>query len=162
MVVYHLIEKLHWKFNSLMDFNMKRIIILFILFMSIGFSNANAQTPAIQVIGNTTGLREVTIKECKAIFKGKYSNWKNQEQVIIVLPNSKNSIAEDVAKYFFDGSVKSMQKYWLSLVFQGRGNPPVFLENDQETIQFIQKNPGSIGFISNDTKVSRNLIIELK
>jgi ABC-type phosphate transport system substrate-binding protein len=62
----------------------------------------------------------------------------------------------------FDGTVKSMQKYWLSLVFQGRSNPPIFLENDQETIQFIQKNPGAIGFISSETRAPKGLIIDLK
>jgi ABC-type phosphate transport system substrate-binding protein len=141
---------------------MRKLFVLLILLITAGVIQVHSQTRDFQVIGNNTGLREVTLKECKAIFKGKYSNWKNQEQVIIVLPTSKNSIAESIAKNIFDGSIKSMQKYWLSLVFQGRGNPPVFLENDQETIQFIQKNPGAIGFISNDTKVSRNLIIELK
>ena len=137
-------------------------IVFLLFFVCLGFIQAKSQTSNIQIIGNSTGLKEVTLKECKSIFKGKYSNWKTNEQVIIVLPTSKNEISEIVAKLIFDGTVKSMQKYWLSLVFQGRSNPPIFLENDQETIQFIQKNPGAIGFISNETRAPKGLIIDLK
>jgi len=139
---------------------MKTILLFFFLF--IGLIHAQSQTTNFQIIGNSTGLKEVSLKECKSIFKGKYSNWKTNEQVIIVLPTSKNDVSQVVAKVIFDGTVKSMQKYWLSLVFQGRSNPPIFLENDQETIQFIQKNPGAIGFISNEIRAPKGLTIDIK
>jgi ABC-type phosphate transport system substrate-binding protein len=143
-----------------MVFNMRYLLLFFVL---IGFYlKSTGQVNDLQLAGNSTGIREISLKECRAIFKGKYSNWKTNEQVIIVLPTSKNDVSQFVAKVIFDGTVKSMQKFWLSLVFQGRSNPPIFLENDQETIQYILKNPGAIGFVSSQTKVPKSISIELK
>jgi ABC-type phosphate transport system substrate-binding protein len=67
--------------------------------------------------------------------------------VIVVLPSNKSENAESVAKNLYGGSVTAMQKFWLALVFQGRANPPVFLQTSEEIIEYISKNPGAIGVI---------------
>ena len=55
-----------------------------------------------------------------------------------------------------------MQKFWLSLVFQGRNNPPVFLDSDKDIISYIEKNPGAIGIISrSNTDINTALIINI-
>ena len=45
-----------------------------------------------------------------------------------------------------------MQKYWLSLVFQGRTSPPVFLDSDAEIIAYVLKTPGAIGVIAAESR----------
>jgi hypothetical protein len=80
----------------------------------------------------------------------------------ITVPSSKNPICSSISKNIYNMSVMGMQKYWLSLTFQGNITPPVFLENDDETIKFIENNPGAIGFISetnsNKTKALKIVI----
>jgi hypothetical protein len=47
-------------------------------------------------------------------------------------------------------------------VFQGRSNPPVFLDTDKDIINYIEKNPGAIGIISrSNTDVKSALIINI-
>jgi len=66
-----------------------------------------------------------------------------------------------VAKEVYKTSVSGMQKFWVSLVFQGRANAPHSFDNDEETIKFIQKNKGAIGFISkNNAEKAANLLID--
>ncbi len=114
------------------------------------------------VIGNKTGMSTVSLKELRKIFKGKYTNWSNGETVTIVLPSPKTNNAELVAKLIYQTSVPSMQKYWLSLVFQGRFSPPIFTDSDLETVQQIQKIPGAIGIVDKDaTGIPRVLIIQV-
>jgi hypothetical protein len=56
-----------------------------------------------------------------------------------------------------------MQKYWLSLVFQGRADPPMFFGSDEETIKFVTNNKGSIGFIRTKNKSQVvDFLIEIK
>ena len=39
------------------------------------------------------------------------------------------------------------QKHWLSLVFQGRANAPVFVKDEKEVIEYIQQHEGAIGLL---------------
>jgi ABC-type phosphate transport system substrate-binding protein len=81
------------------------------------------------------------------IFRGEEALWDNKKSIIIVLPSSKNETAEEIAKTIFNGSVMTMKKYWLGLVFQGRANPPVFLDSNEDIINYVQKNQGAIGIL---------------
>lgn len=128
--------------------------LLFILIFLCGLlTNLHAQQDFsnLTILGNKTGKSTISLNELRNIFKGKYTNWSNGESVSIILPSPKTSLAEPVAKLIYQTSVTSMQKFWLSLVFQGRFSPPIFTDNDQETIQQIQKNPGAIGVVDATT-----------
>lgn len=114
------------------------------------------------VIGNDIGVQKLTSKNLKGIFNGEKTFWGNKNKIILTVPSSKNPICSSISKNIYNMSVMGMQKYWLSLTFQGNITPPVFLENDDETIKFIENNPGAIGFISetnsNKTKALKIVI----
>ncbi len=119
--------------------------IIFCLFI---FSNLNAQTEKeVIIIGNNTAIKEISLKDAKDVFKGKRVFWKNNEEVIVVLPSPKFEGVENVSNLIFQSSVTAMQKYWLGLVFQGRANPPVFVKNVTEAIEYVNKNSGSIAVL---------------
>lgn len=99
------------------------------------------------VIANNIATKQLDSKELIQIFKGKYSSWPNNEQVIIVLPSTKNENADVLSRFIFKSSKDAMMKYWLSLVFQGRANPPVFIEKDSDIIEYIESTPGAIGIV---------------
>ena len=144
---------------------MKKItIIITLIFAIIGGDSLYGQVSmnAVTIIGNKTGLSSNSAKEIKQVFRGKYANWSTREQVIIVLPASKSSSAAIVASVIYGNTVSGVQKYWLSLVFQGRSNPPVFLDSDEEIINYVKRTSGSIGVISSgNQKVPGNLIISI-
>jgi hypothetical protein len=72
-------------------------------------------------------------------------------------------MAAIISEIIYKTNPVGMQKYWLSLVFQGRADPPVFFSSDEETIKFIQNNKGSIGFINSKNKsLATNFLIEIK
>ncbi len=141
----------------------KKILIL-VTFAFVFLTKLYAQQDLskFMVIGNKTGMNSVSIKELRKIFKGKYTNWSNGETVTVVLPSPKTNNAELVAKIIYQTSVPSMQKYWLSLVFQGRFSPPIFTDSDLETVQQVQMFPGAIGVVDiNTTGIPRGFIIQV-
>jgi ABC-type phosphate transport system substrate-binding protein len=101
----------------------------------------------LEFAANVKGVKSLTSKEVVQIFRNGRSLWASGEKVIIVLPANKSDIAESVAKNLYGGSVTAMQKFWLALVFQGRANPPVFLQSTDEIMMYISKHPGAIGVI---------------
>ena len=131
---------------------LKSILISFFLF---GFFATYGQTSVrgIAVVQNNTGFINGRLKDVQDVFLGKYSRWTvTKEQTTIVLPSSKSASANTTASVIYKTSVKEMQKYWLSLVFQGRTNPPVFLDSDAEIIAYVLKTPGAIGVIAAESR----------
>jgi ABC-type phosphate transport system substrate-binding protein len=130
----------------------RRIFIKLVCLLVAALSYTKLEAQSFAIVGNNTGFKTTTTKNLKAIFKGKYSTWKNKEGVIIVLPSTKSDNAAAVAKYLYNTTVTGMQKYWLAQVFQGRSNPPVFLETDAEIVSYVKKNEGAIGIVRASTK----------
>jgi ABC-type phosphate transport system substrate-binding protein len=128
------------------------LALIFTLSMLKGY------TQTLTIVGNNTGYTSVSTKVIKDVFKGKYSLWSNNVSIIIVLPSSKSANAESVASYLYGTTFSGMQKYWLSLVFQGRANPPVFLDSDDEIIEYVKQNSGAVGVVNSTNKNITNSI----
>lgn len=137
-------------------------LLLFISTLSKA-SGIGPDEPNIVVIGNKTTYHYSSIKNIREIFRGKYALWPNGISVTVVLPAPKSEDAEEIAKYLYNNTAVWMQKYWLSLVFQGRSNPPIFLDTDQEIIDYVKKTEGAIGILKTDTrKIPEPLLIHLQ
>lgn len=126
------------------------------------FPSGPAKGQSFQVVGNQTGLSGVTQAELVSIFKPKNNRWENNRPIIIVLPGAASPINEEVSQQIYSRSFVAVQKYWLSLVFQGRFNAPYFFNSDDETLNFIRKTPGAIGFVSASTGVPTELLIKVR
>lgn len=126
-----------------------RLVILFFVLSSWTWSVQAQQTTLdpLEFAVNVKGSSTLASKEVIQIFRNGRSLWPSGEKVIIVLPGNKSVHAEAVAKNLYGGSVSSMQKFWLALVFQGRANPPVFLQTAEEIISYVTNNPGAIGVL---------------
>jgi ABC-type phosphate transport system substrate-binding protein len=126
-----------------------RIISLLVILLAWSWEGLAQQTnlDQLEFAANVKGTKSLTAKEVVQVFRNGRSLWPSGEKVVIVLPANKSDIAESVAKNLYGGSVTAMQKFWLALVFQGRANPPVFLQSAEEIIAYISKNPGAIGVI---------------
>lgn len=116
-----------------------RLLSLLLLISTLSkASRIGPDEPNIVVIGNKTTYHYSSIKNIREIFRGKYALWPNGISVTVVLPAPKSEDAEEIAKYLYNNTAVWMQKYWLSLVFQGRSNPPIFLDTDQEIIDYVK------------------------
>jgi ABC-type phosphate transport system substrate-binding protein len=139
-----------------MVFRLMNSKIFLALIFTLSMLEGHAQT--LTIVGNNTGYTSVSSKVIKDVFKGKYSLWSNKVSIIIVLPSSKSANAETVASYLYGTTFTGMQKYWLSLVFQGRANPPVFLDSDDEIIEYVKENTGAVGIVNAANKNITNSI----
>jgi ABC-type phosphate transport system substrate-binding protein len=115
-----------------------------------------------QIIANGTDLTEITFQDLIKYYRGKFNSWESKVDVIIVLPSSKHTNAEKISEYIYSKSFYGVKKFWLSIVFQGRFSAPHFMDSDEEIVEFVSKNKGAIGLVSNKTNVSKQLLINLK
>jgi ABC-type phosphate transport system substrate-binding protein len=124
-----------------------RILILLILLFPLETKSQGPKPGDLDFLVNVSGVKTLSFNEVVSIFKNGKSLWPNGQKVTIVLPSNKSEFAEKVASEVYGGSISSMQKFWLALVFQGRASPPVFLQTEEEIFDYVSKNPGSIGVV---------------
>ncbi len=125
-------------------------------------AHARAQKAEFVLIGNRTGASDVDAAALHAIFRGERSIWASKQTVIIVLPSSRADYAEDFARVALDMTRMAMQKYWLALVFQGRANPPVFLDTADDVIAFVKRTPGTVAMVPARSDVPKELVIQVR
>jgi hypothetical protein len=113
--------------------------------------------------GNDLGTSTLTNEKMQRVFTGKETFWKNGKTVVICLPGTKSAKAQEVFTKVYNKSIKEVQKFWLSLVFQGRAKSPNFFDAEQEMVDFVKRTPGAIGVLSSDKKgiVPSNLLITI-
>lgn len=137
-----------------MGFKVISFLVLFLIVSPISNSQTAIIDFPVTIIGNDVGARSMTQRKVKDCFKGKYIKWPNKNAVLLVLPSSKHPKAELYSELLYNKSYYFVKKYWYSLVFQGRYSAPFFFDSDAEIIEFISKNKGAIGMISNDKDIS--------
>jgi ABC-type phosphate transport system substrate-binding protein len=139
-------------------------IILSFFVLGMVFANSTslqAQTAwgELYIIGNKIGITQMKAQEARNIFRANTTTWPNKIAVTIALPSPKSATSEPVARLIYGTRPTSVQKFWLSLVFQGRATPPNFFDTDQELIQFIQRTPGAIGVVSATTAIPSTVLL---
>lgn len=110
--------------------------------------SGKAQQASLVVIGNTSGVpAEMKQSELKSVLKGETQRWKNGKRIIIALMKTNTPIGKTTSSKVYDMSGDELNKYWLSLVFQGKAQAPVFFTSVTELQNFVSQNPGAIGII---------------
>ena len=121
-----------------------RLLIAFLLFAIAG----KAQQTTLSAIGNVSGApAEMKQSELKAVLMGETQRWKNGKRILIALMKTNTSLGKTTSSKIYDMSGDELNKYWLSLVFQGKAQAPVFFTSVSELQSYVAQNPGAIGII---------------
>lgn len=127
----------------------KKIFIFLIFSLFVNIMNAQQR---VVYFASGSGVSSLKDDKLARIFTGKETYWSNDKQILICLPSTKSESVSEVCQKVYHQSVKDVQKFWLSIVFQGRAKSPKFFDTEQEMIEFVRKNPGAIGVLPLDKK----------
>ena len=143
------------------NFNIFVFALLLILWSEVAHGQRTASHNSYVLIGNKTGLDQVSQSKITSYFEGRIKKWPSREKVRVVLPSSKHKNVEEYSNVIYDKSFYSVKKFWFSLVFQGRFDAPFFLDTDKEIIEFVRLNRGSFALVHEDESIPERLIIKI-
>ena len=113
------------------------------------------------VVGNQTEMNSMTTAMVRDYFKGKNYKWPIKKNVVIAFPSAKHPKVELYSNLIYNRSFFAVKKYWYSLVFQGRHDPPYFFDSDKELLEFVESTPGAIAVVQSTNEVDDKLIIRI-
>jgi len=128
---------------------------VFALFTSFNLATDEAKFYAL---GNRTP-DNLTFAELHSILRGEKQRWKDGTKITLALMKSSTPIGSMVTKKIFFMTDKELNKYFLSLVFQGKISAPVFFDSEAELSDYIAKNEGAIGVVGTEIKGKGKIIL---
>lgn len=107
-----------------------------------------AQQQKLTAIGNISGApTDMKQSELKEVLMGERQRWKNGKRILIALMKTNTALGKTTSSKIYDMSGDELNKYWLSLVFQGKAQAPVFFTSVSELHDFVAQNTGAIGIV---------------
>ncbi len=131
------------------------VVFIFTICLSV-----KAQDAPLTVIGNAKGSpADLNFTQLKSILKGEKLRWNDGTKVSIALMKTNTPIGISTCKKIYNMSGNDLNKLFLALVFQGKGEAPTFFNSVNELETYINQTPGAIGVIeataANTEKVVR-------
>jgi ABC-type phosphate transport system substrate-binding protein len=89
----------------------------------------------------------------------KKTKWDHGTKASPVDLDSDSSVREVFSEDVHGRSIAQIKRFWQTQIFSGRGVPPPEVHDDSEVINFVNGDPGAIGYVSassrlpNDVKV---------
>lgn len=122
---------------------------------------AHGQEMPLTVIAAEKGPPdEMRMAELKSVLKGERQRWSDGTRVFIALFNPNTEPGSKTSQRIFNMTVDQMKKYWLALVFQGRGDSPVFFKTKEEVEAYVSSTPGAVGVVPQPTSVAKVISID--
>lgn len=120
-----------------------------------------AQDAQLTIIGNAKGVpAELTLPMLKSVLKGEKLRWKDGTKVIIALMKTNTPVGMNTCRKLYNMSPNDLNKLFLALVFQGKGEAPTFFNSISELQTFIGETPGAIGVIES-TAANKEKIVHI-
>ena len=124
---------------------------------------AKAQDGTLTIIAHSKGApSEMKFNALKSVLKGEKERWPDGSKVVIALMKTNTTIGSTTSQKIYNMTADELNKYWLALVFQGKGHAPVFFTSTTDLENFISQTPGAIGVTGVSSGSARNILVEGK
>jgi len=119
----------------------------------VTFAGGSAQAGSVKVIANSSvGARSVSADELKSVFLQEKNSLADGSHVVPVLEKG-GPAHEAFLKEYLGKSDDTLQDYYRTLVFTGKGLMPKALRTDEEVAAYVAKTRGAIGYVSSTATV---------
>jgi TonB family protein len=119
----------------------------------VAFAGERAQAGSIKVIANSSvGASTVSVDELKSVFLQEKNSLADGSHVVPVLEMG-GPAHEAFLKEVLGKNNDTLQEYYRSLVFTGKGSMPKTLHSDEEVVAYVARTRGAIGYVSSSAQV---------
>jgi hypothetical protein len=143
---------------------MNRLASSILLIILIAWPHVGSATE-IYVVVNAPTRASLDEASLLALLKGQRRNWDDGNAATAVLPSRDSDDFEQVAQRVFGASGRVMQRLWFRVVFSGRANAPIYIDDPSELVSAVEAKAGAVGILiaAQEPKVAGSLrVVKLK
>ncbi len=139
------------------------IATLALLALLVGADPLAAQDAGYKVIVHSTNpASSMSRGDLSKIFLKRTTKWSDGRTATPVdLPESSGTRAS-FSKAVHNKSVDAIKAYWHKMVFSGRAVPPAQRSSVREIVDYVQSNPGAVGYVPSSAAVGNCTVLAVR
>jgi hypothetical protein len=131
-----------------------------VAWVSLAFLSAWAggEESEVVLVGNLPrAVSSVTPEELSSLFMGYSRSLENGTPVAVASLSDRNPTSAGFYRDFLKKTVSQMKSHWSYMVFTGKATPPITFAQESELLEYIRKNPGTLGYVHKGTAIESPL-----
>lgn len=113
------------------------------------------------IVSKNSDMQEMTKKDVSRVFLSKTKELPNGQRAITVEPNQKE-YQEIFYKEVCGKTQKQLKRYWATVLFTGKGQPPKKMKEIQDIINFVKNNKNAISYVPSSLLVRDDIKVVLE
>ncbi len=128
----------------------KYLLIGILLITQVSFASSY-----IVMSSTDSAIKEnIDITDLRDIFLGNRLFWRNGERIFAAHIQKESKHMKKFLKNVLSMSPRKYNKYWRRRLFSGKGHPPIEINSDKRTIDYVRKTDGAIGITATLPNIS--------
>ena len=131
-----------------------KTIIMLMFVLALFVQTVSAQSGYKIVVNKSNSISQLSQSEVSRMFLKKTQKWSDGISVAPVDLVSDSPVREAFTKNVLKKNTGAVKSFWQSQIFTGAGLPPKEVTSDREVLNWVESNPGGIGYVSSNTSLS--------
>ncbi len=128
---------------------LRKLVFACLIGTVLGAHQSSAQIFAV-IVNKSNPATSLSKEEVSNLFLNKTKTWNHGEPVLPVDLSVKSATRKAFSQTMLGKPASAVKSYWQQLAFSGRAKAPAEEDNEKAVLQYVQDNPGAIGYISPD------------
>lgn len=138
------------------------ILLLVFLLPALLGAGGDSRTGYRIIVNQKNPMTAIDRTYLSEIFLKKVRYWPQRNAIKPADLTTESSVRRQFTEDVLNRSVGSIKNYWQQRIFSGRDVPPPELETDRQVIDFVSKNVGGIGYVSNSANIRKVKVVGVK
>ncbi|WP_233267341.1 hypothetical protein [Paraglaciecola sp. L3A3] len=110
--------------------------------------SAQGEITQVQVIVNASvETEEIDVEQARRIFSMRQTAWRDNQKITVFVLASKHKTHQIFTTQVLGVFPYQLERIWNKLVYSGLGEEPIQVNSEQEMIERVSKQSGSIGYV---------------
>lgn len=142
---------------------MRAIRLIVISLLLVGLVARASADGAYRVIVHESNVTTVMERRVLAdAFLKKITTWPGGPTIRPVDQVADSPARRKFSEEVLGRSVEAVRTYWQQQIFSGRALPPPEVDSDEEVVQYVQRYPGAVGYVSPKADTSGVRVVRIK
>lgn len=134
-------------------------LIIFLGFLVTSQSLAVAEDEPYAVVVNAANTSELSSQDVLRLFLGKRMMYSVGKRALPLMQDPESEIGKTFLKKLLRKQPVQYKRYWMSMIFTGKGHPPKVYSEEHKLVEAIAKDPRAIGIIKRSSVDKRFRVI---
>lgn len=121
-----------------------------------------SQVPVVQVIVNSSvEPQKMSVTQIRRIFSMRQTTWSNDQPIIVYVLINQHDTHQAFSTNVLGMFPYQLERIWNKLIYSGLGEEPIKVQSEQEMLERISQEPGSIGYVMQAVRLEKVKRIEV-